>query len=539
MGTHAVLITLTIVLALISDMTEEKKERFWIRPDRPSQCQNQNKGAECSQACEGFKCYNNAKRAPVRHRRDPLKALPNVLSMIGQTPMIKLSKIAEAHGLECDLYAKCEFFNAGGSVKDRIALRMIEDLEKEGKLIPGKSTIIEPTSGNTGCGLALAAAVKGYRCIIVMPFKMSQEKENVLRALGAEIVRTPNDAGFEEERSHIGQAWKLQQEIPGAIIPDQYRNPGNPLAHYDETGAEMVDQMDGKIDMFVAGAGTGGTVSGIGRRLKEECKNCEVIGVDPYGSILAQPEALNQSATQKQVEASGYEIEGTGYDFYPTVIDHTVVDKWHKSLDKNGLPMARELIRKEGLLCGGSSGATVAAAVEEAKKLKKGQTCVVLLADSIRNYMTKHLKPSWCIERELIPDFAPEGCENWWFEKVSSINSKPAIDLDCELGINEAIATLRKQSRHNAFITKNGERKSVISMSMIMERMRKCRIKKGDNVKISSFMDEKYRPITEGQNVGLVMRILEANHCVVVRDEASGKWTRIIEEDDFLGYITC
>ena len=160
----------------------------------------------------------------MRHRRDPLKAQPNILSMIGQTPMVRLDKIKEAYGLECDLYAKCEFFNAGGSVKDRIALRMIEELERDGKITPGVSTLIEPTSGNTGTGLALAAAVKGYRCIIVMPFKMSQEKENVLRALGAEIVRTPNDAGFEEERSHIGQAWKLQQEIPNAIIPDQYRH---------------------------------------------------------------------------------------------------------------------------------------------------------------------------------------------------------------------------------------------------------------------------------------------------------------------------
>jgi len=505
-----------------------KKERFWIRPDLPS---------KCTWKLDGSHDASKNPHTTVRHRRDPLKALPNVLHMIGQTPMVKLDKIKEAYGLECDLYAKCEFFNAGGSVKDRIALRMVEELEREGKIKPGYSTLIEPTSGNTGCGLALAAAVKGYKCIIVMPFKMSQEKENVLRALGAEIVRTPNDAGFEEERSHIGQAWRLQQEIPGAIIPDQYRNPGNPLAHYDETGAEIIEQMDGKIDMFVAGAGTGGTISGIGRRLKEKCKNCEIVGVDPYGSILAQPEALNKSETQKKVESSGYEIEGTGYDFYPTVIDHTVVDKWHKSLDKDGLPMARELIRKEGLLCGGSSGATVAAAIVEAKKLKKGQNCVVLLADSIRNYMTKHLKPSWCIERDLIKDFAPEGCEEWWFEKVSSINSKEALDLDCEMGINEAVSTLRKNNRLNAFITKGGERKSVISVSMIMERMRKVRIKRGEDVKLSSFMDEKYRPITEDANVGLVMRILEGNHCCVVKD-ANGAWSRIIEEDDFLGYIT-
>merc|ERR1712226_1172399 len=538
MGTHAVLITLTIVLALISDMTEEKKERFWIRPDRPSQCQNQNKGAECSQACEGFKCYNNAKRAPVRHRRDPLKALPNVLSMIGQTPMIKLSKIAEAHGLECDLYAKCEFFNAGGSVKDRIALRMIEDLEKEGKLIPGKSTIIEPTSGNTGTGLALAAAVKGYRCIIVMPFKMSQEKENVLRALGAEIVRTPNDAGFDEERSHIGQAWRLQQEIPHAIIPDQYRNPGNPMAHYDETGAEIVEQMEGKIDMFVAGAGTGGTITGIGKRLKDNIPNVEIIGVDPYGSILAQPNALNESAMQKHVEKTGYEIEGTGYDFYPAVMDHKVVDKWVKSLDADGLPMARELIRYEGLLCGGSSGATVACAIEQAKKLKKGQKCCVILADSIRNYMTKHLKPSWCIERNLIKDFAPENCDSWWFDPISKVNiNRSYLDLDSEMPLNDAIASMRKNNSTNAFITKNGNRVSILTTKIIMNRYRSARIKKSENPKISSFLDEKWRPLKPNAHVGLAVRILEANPCAILEDD-NGKWVNIIEEDDLIEYCS-
>lgn len=371
---------------------------------------------------------------PVRHRRDDLKPMDTILGMIGQTPMVKLNKIKEKYGLECDLYAKCEFFNAGGSVKDRIALRMIEEMEKSGKLIPGKSVIIEPTSGNTGTGLALCAAVKGYRCIICMPYKMSQEKENVLRALGAEIVRTPNDAGFDEERSHIGQAWKLQKEIPYAVIPDQYRNPGNPLAHYDETAEEILDQMDSDIDMFVAGAGTAGTITGIGKKLKEKCPKVEIIGVDPFGSILALPKELNET------DVTGYEIEGTGYDFYPAVMDHSVVDKWHKSLDIDGLPMARELIRLEGLLCGGSSGATVAAAVQEAKKLKKGQKCVMILADSIRNYMTKHLKPSWCIERDLIDDFAPEGCEKWWFDKVSEIPiNRKLLDLDAEMGLNEAI----------------------------------------------------------------------------------------------------
>merc|ERR1712110_652999 len=504
----------------------EKKERFWIRP---------NIETNCTFKAEDPCTWYDSKKCPhgrvVRHRRDSLKPLDSILNMVGQTPMIKLDRIKKKYGLKCDLYAKCEFFNACGSIKDRIALRMIEEMERQGELTPGYSTLIEPTSGNTGQGLALAAAIKGYRCIIVMPFKMSQEKENVLRALGAEIVRTPNDAAYDEERSHIGQAWKLQQEIPGAVIPDQYTHAGNFLAHYDETAEEILDQMDGDLDMVVAGAGTGGTISGIGRKMKEKCKKCKVIAVDPYGSDLAKPIELNKT------DVTGYEIEGTGYDFFPSVLDHDVVDKWHKSLDKDGLPMARELIKLEGLLCGGSSGATTAAAIEEAKDLKEGQKCVVILPDSIRNYMTKHLKPSWCIERGLIPDFAPEGCEAWWFEKASKIKSKPAHDIDCNVDIAAAAAQMKNNNIQNAFITRDGKRCSVISVSMILERMRKVRIKRGEQVTLASFMDEKYRPITDEQTVGLVMRTLEANACVVVAD-ADGNWQRLIENDDLLEYMS-
>ena len=223
--------------------------------------------------------------------------------------------------------AKCEFFNAGGSVKDRIALRMVEDAEKSGQLKAG-DTIIEPTSGNTGIGLALAAAVKGYRCIIVLPEKMSNEKVATLRALGAEIVRTPTSASWDSPESHISVAQRLLAEIPNSIILDQYRNPGNPLAHYDTTAEEIIKQCGGKPDMVVLGAGTGGTISGIGRKIKEKCPDCIVVGVDPLGSILAEPENLNRT------DVTYYDVEGTGYDFIPTVLDRSVVDRWIKSRDK-------------------------------------------------------------------------------------------------------------------------------------------------------------------------------------------------------------
>merc|ERR1719361_2525556 len=282
--------------------------------------------------------------------RKPIKIMPNVLHNIGDTPLVRLNRIGKTEGLKCEILAKCEFFNAGGSVKDRIGLRMVEDAEKKGLLKPG-DTIIEPTSGNTGIGLALAGAVKGYRTIIVLPEKMSAEKVMVLRALGAEIVRTPTSATWDSPESHISVAQRLNKQLPNSIILDQYRNAGNPLAHYDTTAQEIIDQCGGKVDMVVMGAGTGGTISGIGRKLKEHWPDCQVVGVDPEGSILAEPEELNKT------NVTYYDVEGTGYDFIPTVLDRKVVDKWIKSADKESFIMARRLIREEGLLCGGSSGA--------------------------------------------------------------------------------------------------------------------------------------------------------------------------------------
>ena len=305
----------------------------FIRPDLPSRCT----------------WSPTADKTKSPHTKDQPKGrfgiMPSVLCNIGNTPLIRINKITKTEGVECDVLAKCEFFNAGGSVKDRIGLRMVEDAEKKGLLKPG-DTIIEPTSGNTGIGLALAGAVKGYRTIIVLPEKMSAEKVMVLRALGAEIVRTPTSATWDSPESHISVAQRLNKELPNSIILDQYRNAGNPLAHYDCTAEEIIEQCGGKVDMVVLGAGTGGTISGVGRKMKEKWPDCQIVGVDPEGSILAEPEELNKT------DVTFYEVEGTGYDFIPTVLDRSIVDKWYKSNDKESLQMSRRLIREEGLLCG-------------------------------------------------------------------------------------------------------------------------------------------------------------------------------------------
>merc|ERR1719265_180459 len=316
------------------------------------------------------------------------KTMNTILEAIGRTPMVRINRIAK--DLDCEVYAKCEFFNAGGSVKDRIGRQMVLDAEAEGRIKPG-DTIIEPTSGNTGIGLALACAVRGYKMIVTLPEKMSLEKISVLKGLGAEVIRTPNSAGWDHPESHIGVAKRLNKEIPNSHILDQYKNPSNPEAHYKYTANEIWEQMEGKIDMIVIGAGTGGTITGIAKRLRELNPNLIVVGVDPVGSILAGEHPDNNKVS--------YAVEGIGYDFIPDVLDRSLIDYWIKTTDAEALPMARRLLREEGLLRGGSCGTAMAAAMQAAKKLKAGQRCVVVLPDSIRNYMTKHLSDDWMTEK--------------------------------------------------------------------------------------------------------------------------------------------
>jgi cystathionine beta-synthase len=305
----------------------------------------------------------------------------SICDAVGNTPMVRLSRIGR--DLPCELLAKCEFMEPGGSVKDRIGVRMLLDAEAAGRIKPG-DTLIEPTSGNTGIGLALAAAVRGYRVIITMPEKMSQEKQLVLEALGAEIIRTPTEAAWDSPESHIGVARRLQQVIPNSHILDQYANPSNPLAHEEGTGVEILAQCDNRLDAVVVAAGTGGTVTGVARAIKKVLPSCQIVGVDPEGSILAGPGPIRS-----------YKVEGIGYDFIPDVLKLELVDRWIKTNDRDSFRAARQLIRQEGLLVGGSSGAAVWAAMQVCRELGPGKRVVVILPDSIRNYLTKFVGDAW------------------------------------------------------------------------------------------------------------------------------------------------
>ena len=308
--------------------------------------------------------------------------------------MVRLRKIGRDTG--CEILAKCEYLNPGGSVKDRIGKRMVLEAAKSGRIAAG-DTLIEPTSGNTGIGMAMAAAVNGYRMVITMPEKMSREKQVVLEALGAEIVRTPTEAAWDAPESHIGVAQQLKEIIPNAHILDQYSNPDNPDAHTDGTAKEILEQTDGQLDYMVMTAGTGGTLTGIARALKAEVPNVKIVGVDPLGSILAGP-----------AEIGSYKVEGIGYDFIPEVLERGLVDEWIKSEDGPSFRMSRKLIRQEGLLVGGSSGSAVWAATEIAKREGPDKRIVTILPDSVRNYMTKFLDEAWMKEN----GFAEAGWES-------------------------------------------------------------------------------------------------------------------------------
>ncbi|CAK7239738.1 MAG: cystathionine beta-synthase [Sporothrix thermara] len=324
----------------------------------------------------------------------------SVLELITGTPLVRLNKVPQSLGVTAQVYAKVELFNAGGSVKDRIALRMIEEAEKSGRIKPG-DTLIEPTSGNTGIGLALVGAVKGYKTIITLPEKMSAEKVSVLRALGATIIRTPTQAAWDAPESHIGVARRLQKEIPNSHILDQYTNADNPRAHEYGTAEEIWAQTQGKVTAVVAGAGTGGTISGIAKGLRKHNPNVKVIAADPVGSILAEPASLNEEGNN-----TPYKVEGIGYDFIPDVLDRQLVDKWYKTEDRESFQLARRLIAEEGILVGGSSGSAMAAMVRAAKDLGLGpdDVIVVVLPDSIRSYLSKFADDDWLAANDLLPE---------------------------------------------------------------------------------------------------------------------------------------
>ncbi|KAK2066700.1 hypothetical protein P8C59_000491 [Phyllachora maydis] len=483
-------------------------------------------------------------------------AKASVLAMIGNSPLLRLNKIPQSYGIEAEVYAKVELFNAGGSVKDRIALRMIEEAEKSGRIKPG-DTLIEPTSGNTGIGLALVGAVKGYKTIITLPEKMSAEKVSVLKALGATIIRTPTQAAWDSPESHIGVARRLVKEMPNAHILDQYSNENNPLAHELGTAEEIWAQTGGRVHVVVAGAGTGGTISGLSKGLRKHSKDIKIVAADPYGSILALPAYLNEARANQP-----YKVEGIGYDFIPDVLDREVVDQWYKTDDRESFQLARRLIREEGILVGGSSGSAMAAAIRAAKDLGlgRGHVLVVILPDSIRSYLSKFADDDWLAANGLFSDDANESNGNapklpamlqrrpsdpYEGATIRALRLKPITSVLSTSPCSEAVETMRDKGFDQLPVLSPGGGKLVglITLGNILSYISRGRA--ASNSPVSEVMfnfsqidevvtdprsmgsdlqdkEKKYVEITMDTPLSALSRFLEWNSAAVVTEKAQG-----------------
>ncbi|MBI3817285.1 MAG: cystathionine beta-synthase [Planctomycetes bacterium] len=446
------------------------------------------------------------------------KIYDSILDTIGNTPIVRLSRVGR--GLDCELLGKCEFMNAGGSVKDRIGVRMLIDAEREGRIRPG-DTLIEPTSGNTGIGIALAAAVRGYRVIITLPEKMSREKQVVLEALGAEIIRTPTEAAWDSPESHIGVAKRLREIVPRSFILDQYNNMSNPAAHYEGTGEEIVRDLDGKLDVIVMTAGTGGTITGVAKKLKEKIPGVRVVGVDPYGSILGGG-----------TEIFSYKVEGIGYDFIPNVLDRSLVDEWVKTDDKNSFQTARRLIRQEGLLVGGSSGSAVWAALQVAKKLKKGQRCLALLPDSVRNYMTKFIDDKWMKDNRFVDSDWDLGSVG---DIVRAMPPRKLLTILVSDRVRKAIDTMRSHGISQLpVVESDGSLAGIVTETDLLGGLVEGRLRMENAV--AEVMNRRVATVSLGDPANAISQGFNRGEVALVVD--GGKLVAILTKIDLIDHLT-
>jgi cystathionine beta-synthase len=458
------------------------------------------------------------------------RTYPTILDLVGSTPIVRLDRVGR--GVQPALLAKLEHLNPGGSVKDRIGMALIEAAEREGKLRPG-GTIVEPTSGNTGVGLAIAAAKKGYRCIFVMPDKMSQEKIAMLRAYGAEVVICPTAVEPDSPESYYSVSNRLAEEIPGGYKPDQYSNMANPEAHYRVTGPEIWEQVGGELDAIVISVGTGGTISGAGRYLKERKPDLLVVGADPEGSVYTE---------DAEHPVHPYLVEGIGKDTWPRTMDPSVVDEWIRVSDRDSFLTARRLAREEGLLVGGSGGTTVWAALQVARRFGPDATVLTMIPDSGRSYLSKFLDDNWMLEHGFVerPAPAPTVAELLTSKRVEEENVPALVTIAAHQKVGEAIDVMQRYSISQLPVVRDGELSSLADViGSLQDRDLLERVFRNADAlheDVAAAMQPPLAAVESGQTLDQVFQTLtgQRNAVVVARE---GRPVGVLTRSDLLEYL--
>jgi cystathionine beta-synthase len=439
--------------------------------------------------------------------------------------MVRLSRLNR--GLRPTLIAKLEMFNPGENVKARIGITMIRDAEQRGLLRPG-GTIVEPTSGNTGTGLAIAAAILGYRCVFVMPDKVSSEKVALLRAYGAEVVTTPTAVARESAESYYSVADRLARELPNAFQPNQYFNPANPQTHYDTTGPEIWEQTGGRIDAFVAGVGTGGTITGIGRYLKERNPDILIVGADPEGSIYTQD------------KARPYKVEGIGEDFMPGTFQYDIVDRWFTVSDRDSLLTARRITREEGILVGGSTGTAMWAALQLAKEWDESKTIVVLFPDTGRGYLSKVFNDDWMRENGFL-DRLPRAARVRDLLAHVGRELPALVTVPASTSVRQAIVLLQQYSISQLPVSRDTTELSTVHslVGSIQERSLLERLFSQPDAldqPVERIMDRPFPLVDVNEEVERVVPALLANNTAVLAEE-NGRPVGLITRADLLEFL--
>jgi cystathionine beta-synthase len=452
---------------------------------------------------------------------------PTVLDLVGNTPIVRLERISR--DVPGTILAKLEYMNPGGSNKVRIGMAMIEAAERDGKLRPG-GTIVEPTSGNTGVGLAIAAAQKGYRCIFVRPDKMSQEKISTLRAFGAEVVITPTADDHDSPESYYSVSSRLAEEIPGGFKPDQYSNMANPEAHYLSTGPEIWEQTGGEVDAIVVSVGTGGTISGVGRYFKERAPQVSIVGVDPEGSVYT---------AHDDSDLHPYLVEGIGKDTWPETMDRGVVDEWIRVSDRDSFLTARRLAREEGLLVGGSAGSTVWGGIEVARKLGADARVLTILPDSGRSYLSKFLDDNWMLEHGFLERSAPAPTVRELL-RAKGVETPHLVTISAHQKVAEAIQVMERYSISQLPVVRDGELASLADViGSLQDRALLDRVFKNADAlheDVAAVMQGPLATVEADANVDEIVTALTGGaNAVVVAD--GGRPLGVVTRSDLLDYL--